>query len=92
MTSMFTVVGMDPLAVDPHSSEPSYQQIARQLRERIESGEIGPREPLPSITRIQQETGLAVNTIRHAIDVLVSEGYAYTVPGRGTYAAPRPGS
>jgi DNA-binding GntR family transcriptional regulator len=91
MISMFTVVGMNALTVDPHSSEPSYMQVARQLRERIESGEIGPREPLPSITRIREETGLAVNTIRHAVDVLVEEGYAYTVPGRGTYAAPRPG-
>jgi GntR family transcriptional regulator len=90
MISMFNMVGMDPLTVDPHSSEPSYQQIARQLRERIRSAEIGPRQPLPSITRIQQETGVAVNTVRHAIGVLVEEGYAYTVPGRGTYAAPRP--
>jgi DNA-binding GntR family transcriptional regulator len=85
--------GLQPLnhiAVDLHSPEPSYQQVARQLRERITSGEIGPREPLPSITRIVQETGLAVGTVRRAIDVLVKEGYAYTVPGRGTYAAAKP--
>jgi len=25
--------------------------------------------------------------VRHAIAVLVDEGYAYTVPGRGTFAA-----
>jgi DNA-binding GntR family transcriptional regulator len=42
---------------------------------------------LPSITFIHQETGLAVGTIRHAIEVLVTEGWAYTVPGRGTFAA-----
>jgi len=73
--------------VDLHSPEPSYLQVARQLRERITSGEIGPQEALPSITRIVQETGLAVGTVRRAIDVLVREGHAYTVPGRGTYAA-----
>ena len=33
------------------------------------------------------ETGLAVNTVRHAVQVLIDEGYAYTVPGRGTFAA-----
>ncbi len=91
MISMFSLAGMDPLTVDLRSSEPSYRQVARQLRERIESGEIGPDEPLPSITRIKQETGLAVNTVRRAVGVLIVEGYAYTVPGRGTYAAPRPG-
>ena len=49
----------------------------------------GPREALPSITYLVQETGLAVGTVRKAIGVLVDEGLAYTVPGRGTFAAPR---
>ena len=57
--------------------------------QRIESGEIGPREPLPSITYLAGETGLAVGTVRKAIAVLVDEGLAYTVPGRGTFAAGR---
>ena len=80
---------MEPLTVDPRSSVPSYRQLAAQLRQRIESGQISDGEPLPSITRIRQETGLAVGTIRQGIALLVSEGWAYTVPGRGTYAARR---
>lgn len=91
MSSVITVAIMsDPLAIDVRSPVPSYQQLAAQLRERIRAGEIGPDEPLPSLTYIQQETGLAVTTIRRAITVLVGEGLAYTVPGRGTYAG-RPG-
>ena len=50
-----------------------------------------PREPLPSITQLTGETGLAVNTVRRAIAVLVEEGWAYVVPGRGTFAAVRDG-
>jgi GntR family transcriptional regulator len=92
MTSMANLLSMDPLVIDMHSSEPSYVQLARQLRDRISSGQIAPREPLPSISYIKGETGLAVGTIRHAIELLVSEGWAYTVPGRGTYAAKPPGS
>lgn len=88
---MASVMIMDPLAIDLRSPVPSYQQLAAQLRERITAGEIGPDEPLPSITRIQQETGLAITTIRRAIAVLAAEGLAYTVPGRGTYAAGQPG-
>ena len=87
MSSVFSVVAMsDDLAIDLRSPVPSYQQLAAQLRERIATGAIGPHEPLPSITRIQQETGLAVTTIRRAITLLAEEGIAYTVPGRGTYA------
>lgn len=78
---------MDPITIDPRSSVPSYRQLADQLRAAVGSGQIGPGEALPSITYIRQETGLAVGTIRQAIGVLVSEGTAYTVPGRGTFAA-----
>jgi GntR family transcriptional regulator len=72
--------------IDVHASEPSYRQLAGILRARIQSGEVSPREPLPSITTLVQETGLAVGTVRKAIGVLVDEGLAYTVPGRGTFA------
>jgi len=75
--------------IDPHAPEPSYQQLARLLRERIISGELGPRAPLPSITRMVQETGLAIGTVRKAVGVLVDEGLAYTVPGRGTFVKPQ---
>jgi DNA-binding GntR family transcriptional regulator len=79
---------MQPLVIDTRSSVPSYRQLADQLRAAVESGEIAPDEPLPSLTRIRQETGLAVGTIQKGIGVLVDDGYAYTVPGRGTFARP----
>ncbi len=79
----------DPLVINPHAPEPSYRQLASQLHAMIESGAIGPREPLPSITYMVQETGLAVGTVRKAVAVLVDAGLAYTVPGRGTFASPR---
>lgn len=59
------------------------------LRERILSGEI---TVLPSLTDLTEETGLAPNTIRRAIKILINEGLVYTVPGRGTFARPRLGS
>jgi DNA-binding GntR family transcriptional regulator len=39
--------------------EPSYRQLASQLRAMIESGAIGPHEALPSITYMVQETARA---------------------------------
>ncbi|HEY2238861.1 MAG TPA: GntR family transcriptional regulator [Streptosporangiaceae bacterium] len=80
---------MEPLNVDLHSPTPSYLQLAALLRERIENGTISPREPLPSITALTSDTGLAPGTVRRAVAVLVEEGAAYTVPGRGTFAGPR---
>jgi DNA-binding GntR family transcriptional regulator len=71
--------------IDIHAPEPSYLQLAAKLRARITSGEFGSRDRLPSIKTLTQETGLAVGTVRKAIGVLVDEGLAYTVSGRGTF-------
>jgi GntR family transcriptional regulator len=75
------------IQVDPASPAHPYVQVADQLREGIRTGEVGPL--LPSIMELTEETGLAVGTIRRAIRILVDEGIAYTVPGRGTFVAGR---
>lgn len=71
------------MKIDPGSSEHTYVQLARLLRERIVSGEITGR--LPSIMQLTEETGLVVGTVRRAIGVLVDEGLVETIPGRGTF-------
>jgi DNA-binding GntR family transcriptional regulator len=76
------------LEIDPHSKTPAYRQLADQLRAAITAGEYGPRQPVPSITQLMGETGLAKGTVQHAIDVLVAEGLVYTVSGRGTFVSP----
>ena len=86
---MFSILTMERYVINTRSAVPSYRQLADQLRERIESGKIGPDQALPSITYLKQETGLAVGTIRQAVSVVVQEGFAYTVPGRGTFATAR---
>jgi GntR family transcriptional regulator len=40
---------------------------------------------VPPITSLTTQTGLAVGTVRRAIDILVKEGLVQTVPGRGTF-------
>jgi GntR family transcriptional regulator len=90
MVDMATLARM-PIKIDLRSREPSYLQLAAILRGRIESGEIGPEEALPSITFLVQETGLAVGTVRKAIKVLADEGLVVTVPGRGSFATKRRG-
>lgn len=71
------------MKIDPQSSEHPYKQLARQLREHIESGKI--TSHLRSITDLTAQTGLAVGTVRRAINILVKEGLVQTVPGRGTF-------
>ena len=58
MISTVTLISMERYVVNVHAPEPSYLQLASQLRARIHSGEIGPREALPSITYLTGETRL----------------------------------
>jgi GntR family transcriptional regulator len=71
------------MQIDPASPEHPYRQLAALLRGQIERGEI--TSQVPSITKLTERTGLAVGTVRRAIDILVKEGLVQTVPGRGTF-------
>lgn len=65
--------------------QPRHVQIASALRERICSGHLLPRNPLPSEPRLQQEFGVARDTVRKAIAILREQGYVTTVQGMGTF-------
>ena len=75
------------MQIDQTSPEHPYLQLAGLLRAEIESGKI--TSQLPSITQLTEETGLAVGTVRRAINILVKEGRVETVPGRGTFVIER---
>jgi GntR family transcriptional regulator len=71
------------MEIDHAAPEHPYLQLADRLRERIRSGEI------TSLSDLTGATGLAVGTVRRAIDVLADEGLVRTVPGRGTFVVRR---
>jgi DNA-binding GntR family transcriptional regulator len=75
--------------IDFRSQVPSYRQLADKIRAAITAGEYGPDDAIPSLRTLQQETGLAMATVQHAIAVLVDEGLVYSVSGRGTFVSPR---
>lgn len=64
---------------------PVYRRLAAELRERIESGRLRPRQLLPSELHLQQEFGVSRDTVRRAIGALSDLGLVRTVSGRGTY-------
>lgn len=82
MTSLLTMA----YVIDPRSSVPSYRQLAALLEGDIAAGRFD--GPLPSITTLVQETGLAVMTVRRAVQVLADAGLVDVVPGRGTFVRP----
>lgn len=70
-------------------SRPIYEQLMEQLRKLIVTGSIKSDERLPSIREIATSLAINPNTIQRAYRELESEGYIYTIPGKGSFAAPR---
>lgn len=68
---------------------PIYAQIKEQLRKLIVTHVIAPDEKLPSIREVATSLAINPNTIQRAYRELESEGYIYTITGKGSFAAPR---
>jgi GntR family transcriptional regulator len=68
-----------------------YQQIVRDLRERIEGGALAEGTQIPTETELMEQYGVSRNTVRRAVGILATAGLLETVSTRGTFVrAPRP--
>ena len=74
--------------IDHESDVPVYEQLASILRGQIQSGELAPRRPLPSIRTLQERYGVSDGTVKHALQLLKDEGLVRTVIGRGIFVRP----
>jgi GntR family transcriptional regulator len=67
-------------------ADPLYRQIADDLRQKIENGELAPGSQLPTELELRERYGNASrNTVRDAIKWLTGRGLVTTQPGRGTF-------
>lgn len=69
------------------SPDPIYEQILRQVRAQILSGELKEGQALPSIRKLAQNLQISVITTKRAYDELEREGLIDTVAGKGTFVA-----
>lgn len=68
---------------------PRYQEIANDLRRRIESHEFPAGKPLPTEGGLQEMYGASRNTIRQAIWLLARQHLLETRAGQGTFITPK---
>ena len=69
------------------SPEPIYEQIARQIRMQVISGELNEGALLPSIRSLAHDLQISVITTKRAYEELEREGLIDTVGGKGTFVA-----
>lgn len=70
-------------------SKPIYEQIKEGLRKLVISGALSANEKLPSVRELASLLAINPNTILKAYRELESDGYIYTVAGKGTFVAER---
>jgi DNA-binding GntR family transcriptional regulator len=66
-------------------ANPMYRQIAEDLREQIESGDLEPGQQLRTELELREHYNASRNTVRDAIKWLTSLGLVETKPGQGTF-------
>lgn len=73
--------------INYRDSRPIYEQIRDNLRKMIITGSIKPDEKLPSVRDLASEMAINPNTIQRAYRELETEGYIYSVSGKGSFAS-----
>ena len=66
-------------------ANPMYRQIAEDLRQQIESGDLAPGSQLPTELEFRERYSASRNTVRDAIKWLINLGLVETRPGQGTF-------
>jgi len=71
---------------------PLYEEVRLRLTESISAGRWGPGEALPAERELAAAFGVAIGTIRKAVDSLVAERVLVRRQGKGTFVTEHDGS
>lgn len=72
---------------DPDAGGPAYTyvRVADHIALRIAAGELAPGARLPGERDLTAEYGVALGTIRRAVEELRERGLVVTLPSKGTF-------
>ncbi|MET7429659.1 winged helix-turn-helix domain-containing protein [Streptomyces flaveolus] len=79
----------DQSPVDPSRPVYVWRQVADWIAARIDSGELQPGARLEGERELAEQVGVAVGTVRRAVEDLRERGLVVTLPAKGTYIADR---
>ena len=68
-------------------SKPIYEQVKDGFRRLILSGMLATGEKLPSVRELAAELAINPNTIQRAYRELETEGFIYSIAGKGSFTA-----
>lgn len=68
---------------------PAYLQVAAEIRSGIEAGVLLPGDQLPTHRELAQRHGVAVETVKRALEVLRNSGHIVSRQGKGSFVGDR---
>lgn len=71
---------------------PLYKQIYQSIKDKILSGELRPKDRVPSEQEFMDEFMVSKITVKNALAVLVDEGLVTRIQGKGTFVSADPTS
>ena len=74
------------VTINYKDGRPFYEQVKDDLRRLVVSGVLRPGDKLPSVRELAGQLAINPNTIQRAYNELEAEGYAASVPGKGSFA------
>lgn len=66
---------------------PVYYQLADDLKQQIESGQLKPGDAVPSESQLVAEYGVSRVTVRRGLAILLEAGIIATIRGKGNFVA-----
>lgn len=75
------------IILDYRDSRPIYEQIVEKFKLLILKGVLKQDEKMPSVRSLAVELSINPNTIQRAYAQLESQGYIYTVKGKGNFVS-----
>jgi GntR family transcriptional regulator len=74
--------------LDPGDHRPLYEQVKGKMKSLILKGALAENDRIPSVRELAAGLSLNPNTIQRAYKELETEGYLYSVQGKGAFVAP----
>lgn len=71
--------------IDVQSKTPIFEQLKKQILEFISIQVLSPNDKFPSVRSLASQLGVNPNTVAKAYQELETQGYIYTVKGKGCF-------
>ncbi len=75
------------IIISTQSKEAIYEQIFKQVRQQILTGELQPGEALPSMRQLAKDLHISVITTKRSYEELEKQGYIYSIVGKGSFVS-----